>query len=222
MTTGRSKKIVIAGERELHIREDDPVEWFEDLYGHSDTGGAGVPWASMQTHASFATWLQTHELAGANRSALVVGCGMGDDAMELRRRGFGVTAFDASASAINLCKKRFPGSGVEFVQADLFDPPAQWTGQFDFVLEIYTVQAVPPTYEDKAITNIAEFVAPGGQLVVIAEVGVGERSFDEGPPWLLTPQHVDHFVSRGLCVEDRSVGQPSEGGSTNYVTTFGR
>ena len=43
------------------------------------------------------------------------GCGMGDDAIELERLGFVVTAFDVSHTAIKLCKERFPQSKVSFV-----------------------------------------------------------------------------------------------------------
>jgi hypothetical protein len=28
--------------------------------------------------------------------------------------------------------------------ADLFNPPSEWKHHFDFVLEIYTIQALPP------------------------------------------------------------------------------
>ena len=222
MSNDKIKKVPIKGKAELYIRESEPLGWFEDLYSASDTHGEGVPWASMETHASFTAWLETHPLDGENKSALVVGCGMGDDALELESRGFDVTAFDVSDSAIRYCKERFPDSGVNFLQADLFEPPAQWARSFDFVLEIYTVQAVPPVYESTAISNIAEFVAPGGRALVIAEVGAGERSFEQGPPWLLTPAHVETFSSHGLKIEERHVGETDANGMTGYVTTFKR
>ncbi|MEM6991054.1 MAG: class I SAM-dependent methyltransferase [Myxococcota bacterium] len=215
------KRIPIKG-KELSIREDEPVGWFEDLYSAADTEGQGVPWASMETHAAFTAWLHTHPLEGAGASALVVGCGMGDDAIELESRGFAVTAFDVSASAIAYSKERFPATAADFVQADLFDPPAEWRAKYDFVLEIYTVQAVPPIYETKAIANIAAFVAPGGRALVVAEVGAGERSFEKGPPWLLTPQHVEAFASHGLRVEERHVEPREDEGAALYVTTFAR
>ena len=87
------------------IEEDSPTDWFEKLYAGSNTAGEGVPWANMETHPSFQKWMETHPLIGEGKSALVVGCGMGDDAVELERRGFKVTAFDVSETAIKLCKK---------------------------------------------------------------------------------------------------------------------
>ncbi|NKB61805.1 MAG: methyltransferase domain-containing protein [Gammaproteobacteria bacterium] len=164
------------------IQEDQPSNWFEPLYSSASMDGEGVPWANMETHPSFGNWLNQNQLEGDGKSAMVVGCGMGDDAIELESLGFQVTAFDVSATAIAYCKERFPQSTVEFEQADLLTNQSQWQQQFDFVLEIYTVQALPPKYEKTIIENISNFVAPGGQLVVIAEVGKKARSFQSGPP----------------------------------------
>jgi 2-polyprenyl-3-methyl-5-hydroxy-6-metoxy-1,4-benzoquinol methylase len=89
----------------------------------------------MKTHPSFSHWLSQNPLSANNNSALVVGCGMGDDAIELESLGFQVTAFDVSQSAIKFCKERFPQTTVNFVQADLLKDQVQWHKKFDFVLD---------------------------------------------------------------------------------------
>lgn len=207
---------------QFSVQEDQPVDWFEPLYAGSNTSGEGVPWANMKTHPSFNRWLCQNPLIGEGKQAMVVGCGMGDDAIELEKLGFLVTAFDVSETAIELCKERFPQSSVNFVQADLLENQAQWLQKFNFVLEIYTVQALPPKYEKELIQGISDFVAPNGQLLVIAEVSKDERSFESGPPWLLTSQHIDSFVSCGLSVTGKHIEQdPSSHDETKtYVTTF--
>ena len=207
----------------LSIQEDQPSNWFEPLYSSANKDGEGVPWANMKTHPFFTDWLEQNPQAGDGKLALVIGCGMGDDAIELEALGFQVTAFDVSASAIEHCKERFPLSKVKFERADLLEDQSQWQRKFDFVLEIYTVQAVPPKYEKKLIQNISNFVAPGGQLLVIAVVGGEQRAFDNGPPWLLTPEHIDSFVSCGLKIIGKVVEKdPSESDEEIYVTTFNR
>ncbi|HCH22943.1 MAG TPA: SAM-dependent methyltransferase [Oceanospirillaceae bacterium] len=207
----------------LGIDEDQPTNWFEPLYARGKVDGAGVPWANMATHPCFLRWLASNNLDSAGKTALVVGCGMGDDAIELESLGFQVTAFDVSSTAVDYCNKRFPDAKSEFVQADLLQDNETWTGKFDFVLEIYTVQALPPKYEDTLINNIAKFVAPKGQLLVVAEVSQQERHYKNGPPWLLTPAHVDKFVASGLAVTGSKIEQASlEGGSESYVTLFAR
>lgn len=206
------------------IRENQPSNWFEPLYAGSNTNGEGVPWANMKTHPSFGNWLTQNSLEGDRKLALVVGCGMGDDAIELESLGFQVTAFDVSETAIKFCKARFPESKVDFVQADLLETQSQWQRKFDFVLEIFTVQALPPKYEKELIQKISNFVAPDGQILVIAEVARKERSFENGPPWLLTSQHIDSFVSCGLTVVGKYVEKESSSNDDigTYVTTFKR
>jgi cyclopropane fatty-acyl-phospholipid synthase-like methyltransferase len=177
----------------------------------------------MKTHPSFAKWLGRNPQDGDGKSALVVGCGMGDDAIELETLGFQVTAFDVSASAIEYCKERFPHSKVNFEQADLLEDQSQWRRKFDFVLEIFTIQALPPKYEKELIQNISDFVAPGGELLVIAEVGSEKRVFEKGPPWVLTPEHIDSFVSCGLSVQGQVVEESSlDNDEGIIVTTFNR
>jgi 2-polyprenyl-3-methyl-5-hydroxy-6-metoxy-1,4-benzoquinol methylase len=204
------------------IQENKPADWFEPLYADSNKNGEGVPWANMETHPSFSHWLSQNQLTGNKKSALVVGCGMGDDAIELENLGFQVTAFDVSKTAIIFCVERFPQTTVNFVQADLLKTQAQWYRQFDFVLEIYTVQALPPKYEKKLIQSISSFLAPNGQLLVVAEVSKEERIFENGPPWVLTPQHIDSFISCGLDVIGKSIEQDASNPNeiTTYVTTF--
>ena len=147
---------------------------------------------------------------------------MGDDAIKLEAHGFHVAAFDVSETAIKFCKERFPQSKVEFVQADLLENQSQWQKKFDFVLEIFTVQALPPKYEKELIKNISNFVSPDGSILVIAEVGAEERSFENGPPWLLTSQHIDSFVSCGLKVIQKYIEKDSSniGELGTYVTAF--
>ena len=149
---------------------------------------------------------------------------MGDDAIDLENLGFQVTAFDVSQTAIKFCKERFPNSSVNFIQADLLQEQNQWQNRFDFVLEIYTVQALPPKYETDLIKNISSFVAPAGQLLVIAEVNNAERAFENGPPWLLTPQHIDSFLSYGLNLKNTAIEQDASNQSEmeTYVTEFNR
>jgi ubiquinone/menaquinone biosynthesis C-methylase UbiE len=178
----------------------------------------------METHPSFHSWLTQNPLEGDGKLALVVGCGMGDDAIELESLGFRVTAFDVSETAIKFCKERFSQSKVDFVQADLLKSQSQWKRKFDFVLEIFTVQALPPKYEKESIQKISDFVASDGQILVIAEVGSEERSFENGPPWVLTSQHIGSFVSCGLKVVGKYVEKDSSNNNDigTYVTTFKR
>jgi SAM-dependent methyltransferase len=131
---------------------------------------------------------------------LVVGCGVGDDAEELARRGAQVTAFDFAPTAIALCQKRFPSSSVDYRVADVFDLPSAWRQAFDLVVEIHTVQSVPPEQQAAAMRAIAGTVAPGGRLFVRCSVRDDDEPLD-GRPWFLRLRDLDAYVDAGLRVD---------------------
>jgi SAM-dependent methyltransferase len=136
------------------------------------------------------------ELASLPR-ALVIGCGLGDDAEELARRNFAVTAFDISETAIAWARKRFPDSPVAYAIADLLSPPSDRPGAFAFVVESYTTQALPPALRPAAIRAVASLLAPGGTLLVIAR-GREPEEFEGNFPWPLTRAELTTFESHGL------------------------
>src|ERR1017187_7080256 len=79
----------------------------------------------------------------ARRGALVVGCGLGEDAEYIARLGYATTAFDIALTAIAAARSRFPGSPVEYQVADLLAPPPWWSHAFALVVESTTLQALP-------------------------------------------------------------------------------
>jgi 2-polyprenyl-3-methyl-5-hydroxy-6-metoxy-1,4-benzoquinol methylase len=171
--------------------------FFDTVYATANGNAQSIPWADLQPHPLALSWLEARNVEGTGKRALVVGCGLGDDAEELARRGFQVTAFDVSPNAIAWCKERFPASSVEYQAADLFATPAQWRQAFDFVLEIYTVQALPIARRTQAITNIASFVAPAGQLLIVCRAR--DPQDDPGTmPWPLTRAELAEFEQAGL------------------------
>ncbi len=206
--------------KKLGINENKPNDWFETLYANSNEGGEGVPWANMAPHPLFENWLAQHPVNVKDKTALVVGCGMGDDAIELESRGFAVTAFDVSESAIDICKKRFPKSTVQFVQADLIAGNKDWWNKFDFVLEIFTIQALPPKYEQTLIQNISDFVADQGQLLVITEIQTNKRTYENGPPWLLNPNYIASFENCGLQLVSSNSYKETEVGEAIHLSIF--
>lgn len=182
------------------LENGNPTGWFEELYAQSDTSGSGVPWANMKPNPYLITWLEDNQVAGTSRDALVVGCGLGDDAHELSTRGFDVTAFDVSKSAIEICRKRFPDSNITFQQADLFNPPPAWRERFDFVFESLTVQSLPPDYQATAMRQISSFVTSGGQLLMLTWVRSPQTPLS-GPPWLLLASDLAIYLDASLSLQ---------------------
>lgn len=175
----------------------DPIGWFEDLYTEAESGHAAVPWDRHAPHPLLAQWAARRLRPGGGR-ALVVGCGTGDDAEMVAAMGFDTVAFDVSPAAVRAAAERYPSSGVDYLVADLFDPPAAWRHAFDLVVEVYTVQALPVDHHARTIEAIASFVR--GTLVVVsfAQAGDTPPADAEGPPWPLTRAEIDSFAGHGL------------------------
>ena len=132
--------------------------------------------------------------------ALVIGCGLGDDAELLAATGWSVVAFDISAEAIRWARERFPQSNVDYCTVDLFDAPSQWRRQFDLVVEIYTLQVLPPGLRAQAVEVAADWVSVGGLLCLIAR-GREESDPPGQMPWPLTEREVRAFGDAGLHCE---------------------
>lgn len=182
----------------MAVEEGRPLEWFEELYQAALAEGIDkVPWAESEPNPNLVGWLDREGTNGSGEPALVVGCGLGDDAEELARRNFAVTAFDISESAIALGARRFPKTSVKYLVADLFSPPSAWRGAFDFVFEAYTLQVLPPPMRAEAARRLASFLVPGGRLLAIARAREDGEDLGE-IPWPLSRRELSLLLECGL------------------------
>lgn len=192
------------------LEKGDLYGWFEEFYRDAAGDVARIPWADREPDKFLVKWNEDEKLIGRGRSALVVGCGLGDDARYLADREFQVTAFDVSREAVEWAKRLHEGSGIRFKVVDLFKAPAEWSKAFDLVLEAYTVQALPLELRRRAIESIAGFVKPGGELVVTERLR-DEDVTPEGLPWPLSNSELDLFVESGLnCISITNFSDESD------------
>lgn len=182
------------------VAEGRPTAWFEELYQAAGRGEASIPWADNAANPWMTAWIDRSHLQRTGRKALVVGCGYGDDAVALVERGFDVTAFDIAPTAVETARKRC--EGVQWVVADAASPPAAWLGAFDLIIEIYTLQAVPPEIRASIAQALPTCLAPGGRLLVIARYAVGADPAADGPPWPLTKDEVRRIATDDVTIEE--------------------
>lgn len=178
-------------------KSGDETGWFEALYKEAEGNNESIPWADLEPNRFLQEWADNTNLRGDGRKALVVGCGLGDDAKFLYDLGFDVTAFDISPTAIEWAKKLHADTEIRFETADLFQPFRGWLGAFEFVLEVYTIQPLPLAIREKVIDAIAAFVAPDGELIVVTR----GREDDEEPlelPWALSRKDLSQFEMNGF------------------------
>lgn len=182
---------------EEYVADDNPTEWFERLYAEGANEEAAIPWADFEPNPNLVEYLDRTTLSPSGKRALKVGCGLGDDVEELSDRGFDVTAFDIAPTAIEWCRDRFPDSSATYRVVDLFEAPEEWSRAFDFVLESYTLQVLPQSERRQAVRRIADFVTPGGTLLVICRGREADQPAGE-LPWPLEKETLLRFEDAGL------------------------
>jgi hypothetical protein len=84
--------------------------------------------------------------------------------------------------------------------ADLLGLPPEWSGAFDLVVEIFTIQALPDPPRSAAIAAIRGLVAPGGTLLAVAFRHDGSTPVDQGPPFPLTDETIRALAGDELRV----------------------
>jgi SAM-dependent methyltransferase len=195
----------------------DSLGWFEALYKESSGNNELIPWADLEPNHYFRTWAESRDLRGNGAKALVIGCGLGDDARYLYELGFSVTAFDISPTAIEWAKRLHAQTDIQFYVADLFSPPAAWiydpedpeTAGFEFVLEIYTIQPLPLELRPRVIDAVGNFVGENGRLVIVTR----GREDDEVPdevPWPVSRLDLSQLEMNGLRQTDFVIMPPLE------------
>lgn len=192
-----------------YLEKGDAFGWFDAVYKEAGGDNEMIPWADLEPNEYFRSWVNKNGLYGEGKTAMVVGCGLGDDAKFLHDAGFKVTAFDISPTAIDWAKKIYGGYDIDFVTADLFDLPAEWRNAFDLVLEIYTIQPLPIEMRPNVMDAIAELVAFGGELIVVTR----GREDDEEPlelPWEVSRRDLKRFLDNGLTQTDFEIFPSNE------------
>jgi 2-polyprenyl-3-methyl-5-hydroxy-6-metoxy-1,4-benzoquinol methylase len=179
---------------------DDPTGWFDSIYTDAEGNHKAVFWADLEPNPYLLEWLGNHTLKPAGHRAIVVGCGVGDDAEALGEAGYEVTAFDISPEAIRLCKKRYPDTRVNYLVADLFDYPPQWTENFELVYECNTIQVLPGEYRIQARDAMVSLLVPQGYILVSCRSRIKSEQEDD-IPLPLDKDEIDGFIRCGLSNE---------------------
>ncbi len=225
-------------ERRARVREiqeefaarGDSMGWFDALYQEAAGENEVIPWADLEPNTYFRKWAESNGLAGEGRAALVVGCGLGDDARYLHDLGFKVTAFDISPTAIEWARRLHGNQDIRFEVADLFAVPVEWrngqagslrSGGFDFVLEIYTIQPLPLKMRPQVVDAIAAFVKDGGRIVVVTRGREDDVEPDE-MPWPMSRRDLSSFEHNGLVQTDFVIMPGEEGEPPRFVVEYHR
>jgi hypothetical protein len=130
-------------------------------------------------------------------SAVVVGCGLGDDIKDLSDRGYETVAFDVSPTAVQWARTRHPTLADHFMVADLFAPPSGLVRRADLVVEINTIQSFHPSLRERAAGAIAGLARPRGTILVICRGRDEADPMPETPPFPLMRREIESLF--GAC-----------------------
>jgi len=188
----------------------DASGWFEPFYQWAAGHESQIPWADLEPHPLLLAWFGTRDLA-AFSSIAVVGCGLGDDAEFLAPYANSIWGFDIAPTAIEWAKKRFPNSKIDYTVGDIYDLPNDRLGQFELVVEVYTLQAVPPELRLGAMIGMESLLAPGGEILIISRWRTEDLELG-AVPWPLLLDEIIAFESLGLSLVDEYRAEPGQPG----------
>jgi SAM-dependent methyltransferase len=125
------------------------------------------------------------------KSILDLGCGTGNHALVLAKRGYKVTGIDRSAQMLAIARRKAQDAGLDinFIEGNITN--AEFEGKFDAVISMFAVMSYMPANEDvAAVCKIANNVlVPGGififdcwhgSAVIADKPGVRIKEMDAG------------------------------------------
>ena len=175
--------------------------WFEAVYDTAGDDAAQIPWADLSPHPLLAAWLgRCRARRSPAHARSISAAGSATTRRRSPPRAFASPRFDLSPRAIRWAQSRFPR--VDFIAADLFAPPPEWTGAFDLVHECYTLQALPDA--PRARSDGADRTASSGPAARCVRDRARARRRARrraGPPWPLSRDELMSFAAHGLTAE---------------------
>lgn len=132
-----------------------------------------TPWeqAGRDAAVQFDALLDREQEGPAPRGrALDIGCGTGDHAVNLARRGWDVTAVDVVQRALDTGADKAAAAGVSvrYVRADVTDMAAQLDGPFDFLLDVGCFHGLKPHRRPAYVAQVDAVSRPGSTLLMLA------------------------------------------------------
>lgn len=207
-----------------HLEAGDPTGWFEPVYRAAEWEPGAIPWVGQAPHPYVVDWLSDPPATPPGDRAVVVGCGLGDDAVAVARAGYATTAFDIAPTAVTWARKRFRRAGVDWRVADVLEPDEDLEEAFDLVVEVRTVQSLPGVVRDAAMQRIAGLAAPGGIVLAVTLLATSAKGTEgvEGPPWPQAPAELAAYRAGGLEQVALEHPDPDEDGLLEARITWRR
>ena len=131
-------------------------------------------------------WLQEHrDLLVPGLLVLDLGCGSGEDTVDLRAFGLDVIAFDRSLWGLQRIRERAPGT--RFVRGDMRETLPFADEQFDAVVASLSIHYFDWRTTERIVSEIYRVLRPGGWFVCRVN-RVGDVHFEYGEGKEIEPE----------------------------------
>ena len=189
----------VRAQLEHELGRGAPAGWFEAAYRRCHDDGVGLPWVHATPHPYLLDWLAAPVTSPPGARAVVVGCGLGDDAQAVADAGYEVTAIDVAPTALAWAAARFPDA-VRWREADLLALPEDLVEAFDLVVEVHTVPWLPGVVRDAAMVAVGRLARPGGIVLAVTLLGRDQAALEAagGPPWPQAPSELATYRAANL------------------------
>lgn len=149
-------------------------------------------WDLGKSAPPFQSLLNSPQAPPAGKIA-VLGCGRGYDTMLFAQHGFEAVGFDFAKSAIAdaTALAEAGGSSAKFLQRDIFELPAEFPHEFDYVLEHTCFCAIDPSQREAYVKLVGDILRSHGKLIGLfwAHTRAG------GPPFGTTTDEIQQLFA---------------------------
>lgn len=133
---------------------------------------------------------------------LVPGCGRGHDARAIAAVGGAVVVgLDLAPSAIREARALGVSDSLRFEEGDLFQPPGDWIGTFDWIWEHTCFCAIDPGDRALYVKSVHALLRPGGRLLATFFMEPGLDPGEAGPPFGVTLEELNGFFGTLFSLE---------------------
>jgi SAM-dependent methyltransferase len=158
-----------------------------------------TPWDKSAAAPELAFLLEEGLLRGR---VLVPGCGRGHDARAIASTGGAeVTGLDIAPSAVREAGLLGVSDGLSFQQGDLFNPPKDWLGKFDWIWEHTCFCAIDPMFRARYVESVHALLRHGGRLLATFFIEPALDPGEQGPPFGVSRDELDELFGQYFSLE---------------------
>jgi methyl halide transferase len=165
-----------------------------------------IPWEKGAAAPPLLEWLERH--GPMHGRVLVPGCGLGHDVRAIAAASptAQVLGLDIAPSALDQARRFCPRGRATYQLGNLFDLPAEMTGQFEWVFEHTCFCVIEPRERPEYVRAVRRVLRPEGALLAIFFLNPwdpGEAPEEGGPPFGVTREELEMlFASSFGLVEE--------------------